>query len=112
MERRYRHIVTLALLLPSLAFGQLLTEARPALLVGIGEPIISANPDLYLSTSNDYGPWGAPESYYSFTNDYGPIGSPESYYGVSNTYGAGLRIGFIKPVFEPVEMSFEILEGY
>ena len=57
-----------------------------------GEPILSANPNLYLSTSNPWGPWGSPDSYYSFTNDYGPLGSPESLHGVANEYGEGLEV--------------------
>jgi hypothetical protein len=59
--------------------------------------VISSNPDLLNSTSNDYGPWGAKESPYSFTNDYGPIGSPDSLYGVSNVYGIGLDLVLLKP---------------
>lgn len=77
-----------------------------------GEPVISANPDLLNSTSNDYGPWGAREFLYSFSNDDGPIGSPEFLNSVSNDYGLGLRIRLVDPVFEPVQISSEILEGY
>ena len=57
-----------------------------------GEPIISANPDLLNSTSNDAGPWGAPDFLYSFANDVGPLGSPDMLNGVTNEYGAGLKI--------------------
>ena len=53
--------------------------------------LISANPDLLYSTSNDYGPWGAPEFINSFTNDYGPNGSPEFLGSATNDYGTGLR---------------------
>jgi hypothetical protein len=53
--------------------------------------LISANPDLLYSTSNDYGPWGAPEFLNSPNNDYGPVGSPEWLGSVSNNYGVGLR---------------------
>lgn len=53
--------------------------------------LISANPDLLYSTSNDYGPWGAPEFLNSPNNDYGPVGSPEWLGSVSNDYGVGLR---------------------
>ena len=55
------------------------------------EILISANPDLLYSTSNDYGPWGAPEFLNSPNNDYGPVGSPEWLGSVSNNYGVGLR---------------------
>lgn len=57
-----------------------------------GEPVLSANPDLLNSTSNDVGPWGSPDFYYSFTNDYGPLGSPDSLHGVSNDLGQGLEV--------------------
>jgi len=77
-----------------------------------GEPVISANPDLLNSTSNDYGVWGAKEFLYSFTNDYGPLGSPEFLNSVSNDYGLGLRIRLVEPILEPVQMPLEILEGY
>ena len=63
-----------------------------ATLRSYGEPIISANPDLLNSTSNDVGPWGSPDFYYSFTNDYGPLGSPDSLHGVSNDLGQGLEV--------------------
>ena len=55
------------------------------------EILISANPDLLYSTSNDYGPWGAPEFLNSPNNDYGLIGSPEFLGSVSNEYGVGLK---------------------
>jgi hypothetical protein len=57
-----------------------------------GEPVISANPDLLNSTSNDAGPWGSPDFLYSFANDVGPLGSPDMLNGVTNEYGAGLKI--------------------
>lgn len=57
-----------------------------------GEPVISANPDLLSSTSNDVGPWGSPDSYYSLTNNYGPLGSPDSLHGVANDLGQGLEV--------------------
>ena len=79
---------------------------------GYGAPIISANPDLLNSTSNDYGIFGAPESYWSPTNDYGPFGAPENINSVTNEYGYGLRLGLIQPVLEPVEVPFQILETY
>ena len=115
MERRYRYLIAVLLLLPSIGLSQFMVdtsvlEPSPVLMLETGGPIISANPYLYLSTSNPYGPWGSEQSYYSFTNDYGPIGSPESYYGVSNPNGAGLRIRFVEPVFESVEVPFEIFE--
>lgn len=57
-----------------------------------GEPVLSANPDLLNSTSNDVGPWGSPDFYYSLTNDYGPLGSPDSLHGVANNLGQGLEV--------------------
>ena len=69
--------------------------ANPGLETAIrlyGEPIISANPDLLNSTSNDAGPWGSPDFLYSFANDVGPLGSPDMLNGVTNEYGAGLKI--------------------
>ena len=57
-----------------------------------GEPIISANPDLLNSTSNDAGPWGSPDFIYSFANDVGPLGSPDMLNSVTNEYGTGLKI--------------------
>jgi hypothetical protein len=53
--------------------------------------LISANPDLLYSTSNDVGPWGSPEFLNSFTNDVGPIGSPDWLGSVSNDVGVGLK---------------------
>lgn len=70
-------LLLMLLLLSSNLFGQ--------------QILISANPDLLYSTSNDYGPWGAPEFLNSFTNDYGPIGSPDWLGSVSNDYGVGLK---------------------
>jgi hypothetical protein len=70
-------LLLMLLLLTSNLFGQ--------------QILISANPDLLYSTSNDYGPWGAPEFLNSFTNDYGPIGSPDWLGSVSNDYGVGLK---------------------
>ena len=57
-----------------------------------GEPIISANPDLLNSTSNDAGPWGSPDFLYSFANDVGPLGSPDMLNSVTNEVGEGLKI--------------------
>jgi len=65
-----------------------------------GDPVISANPDLLNSTSNDVGPWGAPEYLYSFANDYGPLGSPEVLTSVTNDYGTGLKIELLEPVLD------------
>jgi len=70
-------LLLMLLLLSSNLFGQ--------------QILISANPDLLYSTSNDYGPWGAPEFLNSFTNDYGPIGSPDWLGSVSNDYGVGFK---------------------
>lgn len=52
--------------------------------------LISANPDLLYSTSNDYGPWGAPEFLNSPNNDYGPAGSPDFLGSVTNDFGIGM----------------------
>lgn len=60
--------------------------------------LLSSNPDLLLSTANDYGIAGAPESLYSVNNDYGPLGSPDVIYSATNEYGAGLEIEI--PTFE------------
>jgi len=65
-----------------------------------GEPVISSNPDLLNSTSNEYGPWGAKEFLYSFSNEYGPLGSPDSLNGVSNEYGTGIKVQLADPVLD------------
>lgn len=95
----------------SSCFGQLLV-GQTLFINSATAPLLSANPDLLNSTSNDYGPWGAPEFLFSFTNDYGPVGSPDFLTGVSNDYGTGLRLRLVEPILEPIQMSFEILEGY
>ena len=77
-----------------------------------GEPVISANPDLLNSTSNDAGPWGAKEFLYSFNNDVGPLGSPEFLNSVSNEYGTGLRIRFGEEVLEEVPELKTAVELY
>ena len=77
-----------------------------------GNPLISANPDLLNSTSNDAGPWGAKEFLYSFNNDVGPLGAPEFLDSVSNEYGTGLRIQFSKEVLEEVPELKTAVELY
>ena len=67
-----------------------------------GEPVISANPYLLNSTSNDAGPWGAKEFLYSFNNDVGPLGSPEFLNSVSNEYGTGLKVELVEPAMDLV----------
>lgn len=57
-----------------------------------GEPVISANPDLVNSTSNEYGPWGSPDFVNSLANEYGPLGSPDFVYSAGNEYGQGVRV--------------------
>jgi hypothetical protein len=57
-----------------------------------GQPVLSANPDLLNSTSNDVGPWGSPDFLYSFANDVGPLGSPDMLNSVTNEVGEGLKI--------------------
>ena len=76
-------------------FSKEVLEEVPELKTAVelhGEPVISANPDLLNSTSNDAGPWGAKEFLYSFSNDVGPLGSPEFLNSVSNEYGTGLKV--------------------
>jgi hypothetical protein len=54
--------------------------------------ILSANPDLLMSTANDCGPAGSPDFLYSINNDCGPNGAPEFLNSVSNDYGHGIDI--------------------
>ena len=71
-----------------------------------GEPIISANPDLLNSTSNDVGPWGSPDFLYSFANDVGPLGSPDMLNSVTNEYGEGLKIRLLDtPLEAPLDLE-------
>ena len=71
-----------------------------------GEPIISANPDLLNSTSNDAGPWGSPDFLYSFANDVGPLGSPDMLNSVTNEYGEGLKIRLLDtPLEAPLDLE-------
>jgi len=76
------------------AKAQIMVSDRPfeAAIRMSGGPVLSANPDLLNSTSNDVGPCGSPDSYYSLTNDYGPLGSPDSLHGVANDLGQGLEV--------------------
>jgi hypothetical protein len=71
-----------------------------------GEPVISANPDLLNSTSNDVGPWGSPDFLYSFANDVGPLGSPDMLNSVTNEYGEGLKIRLLDtPLEAPLDLE-------
>jgi hypothetical protein len=71
-----------------------------------GEPIISDNPDLLNSTSNDAGPWGSPNFLYSFSNDVGPLGSPDMLNSVTTEYGEGLKIRLLDtPLEAPLELE-------
>jgi len=71
-----------------------------------GEPVLSANPDLLNSTSNDAGPWGSPDFLYSFANDVGLLGSPDMLNSVTNEYGTGLKIQvFETPMGGPLELD-------
>jgi len=71
-----------------------------------GEPVISANPDLLNSTSNDVGPWGSPDFLYSFANDVGPLGSPDMLNSVTNEYGEGLKIRLLEtPLEAPLDLE-------
>jgi hypothetical protein len=67
-----------------------------------GQPVISANPYLFNSTSNEAGPWGSEEFLYSFANDVGPLGSPEFLNSVSNDVGTGLKVRFSEKMLEQV----------
>ena len=66
-----------------------------------GIPVISANPDLLNSTSNDVGPWGSDTFLYSFNNEVGPLGSPVFLDSVSNELGTGVKIELLEPEFYP-----------
>ena len=71
-----------------------------------GEPVLSANPDLLNSTSNDAGPWGSPDFLYSFANDVGPLGSPDMLNSVTNEYGEGLKIRLLDtPLEAPLDLE-------
>jgi hypothetical protein len=63
---------------------------------GYGAPQLTANP-LWVN---------------SISNELGPYGSTVNMIGVNNPMGVGLGLSFVEPVFEPVEMSLEILETY
>lgn len=67
-----------------------------------GQPVISANPYLFNSTSNDAGPWGSKEFLYSLANDVGPLGAPEFLNSVSNDVGTGLKVRFSEKMFEEI----------
>ena len=74
-----------------------------------GEPVISANPDLLNSTSNDVGPWGSPDFLYSFANDVGPLGSPDMLNSVTNEYGEGLKIRLLDVSLDtPLEVPLDL----
>jgi len=77
-----------------------------------GDPVISANPDLLNSTSNDAGPWGSKEFLYSFSNDVGPLGSPEFLNSVSNDYGTGLKVRFSEEALDQVAGLREAVKTY
>jgi len=77
-----------------------------------GDPVISANPDLLNSTSNDAGPWGSKEFLYSFNNDVGPLGSPDVLTSVSNDYGTGLRVRFSEETLDQVVGLREAVKIY
>jgi hypothetical protein len=94
MKNLYYYILGVVMACGAQAKAQTLT-VDPGLAAAIrlyGEPIISANPDLLNSTSNDAGPWGSPDFLYSFANDVGPLGSPDMLNSVTNEYGTGLKI--------------------
>jgi len=67
-----------------------------------GDPVISANPDLVNSTSNDAGLWGSSASVVSFHNEYGPLGSPDFVYSAGNEYGQGVEVRFSEEALEQV----------
>jgi len=102
--------VVLALLLLGLPCSAQVLTRNELILTRASAPLLSANPDLLMSTANDFGPWGAPEFLYSFTNDYGPVGSPDFLQGVSNDYGIGLQIRFTESVFVPLDLQLPRIE--
>lgn len=67
-----------------------------------GQPVISANPYLFNSTSNDAGPWGSKEFLYSLANDVGPLGAPEFLNSISNDVGTGLKVRFSEKMLEQI----------
>ena len=62
-----------------------------------GDPVLSANPYLLNSTSNDVGPWGSETFLYSFKNEVGPLGSPVFLDSVSNELGTGVKVELLEP---------------
>ncbi|NBQ56703.1 MAG: hypothetical protein EBU36_08740 [Verrucomicrobia bacterium] len=108
MKNLYYYIIGVVMACGGQAKAQTLT-ADPGLETAIrlyGEPIISANPDLLNSTSNDAGPWGSPDFLYSFANNVGPLGSPDMLNSVTNEYGMGLEIQvFETPMGAPLELD-------
>ena len=107
MKNLYYYILGVVMAFGAQAKAQTLT-ADPGLETAIrlyGEPVISANPDLLNSTSNDAGPWGSPDFLYSFANDVGPLGSPDMLNSVTNEYGEGLKIRLLDA---PLEAALDI----
>jgi hypothetical protein len=108
MKNLYYYIIGVVMACGGQAKAQTLT-ADPGLEAAIrlyGEPIISANPDLLNSTSNDAGPWGSPDFLYSFANDVGPLGSPDMLNSVTNEYGEGLKIRLLEtPLEAPLDLE-------
>jgi hypothetical protein len=66
-----------------------------------GDPVLSANPYLLNSTSNDVGPWGSDTFLYSFNNEVGPLGSPVFLDSVSNELGTGVKVELLEAEFYP-----------
>lgn len=84
-------------------FSEKMLEQIPGLRATVelyGEPILSANPYLLNSTSNESGPWGSKEFLYSFANDAGPLGSPSFLHSVSNDVGLGLELEVAEPAID------------
>jgi len=89
--------------------------AEPLLLPALeifGDPVISANPDLVNSTSNDAGPWGSSAFLYSLNNEYGPLGSPDFVYSTGNEYGQGVEVRFSEEALEQVPGLRAAVEMY
>jgi hypothetical protein len=108
MKNLYYYILGVVMACGGQAKAQTLI-ADPGLEAAIrlyGEPIISANPDLLNSTSNDVGPWGSPDFLNSFANDVGPLGSPDMLNSVTNEYGTGLKIRLLDaPLEAPLDLE-------
>ena len=108
MKNLYYYILGVIMACGAQAKAQLMVEdfGLAAAIRLYGEPIISANPELLNSTSNDVGPWGSPDFLYSFANDVGPLGSPDMLNSTTNEYGEGLKIRLLDtPLEAPLDLE-------